>query len=77
MNFDEWKKECASVAGTKLGYRILDEDDPYDLFGVMEEAYQKGQSASDFINEVFEEDFAVIAYQEMLVNKYLESSKEE
>ena len=75
MSFEEWKKECSAIAGSKLGYNILAKDDPYDLVGVMRDACQKGQPALDFIYEVFEEDFAVIACQEHLIKKYLEDSK--
>lgn len=59
LSFEEWKERCASVAEDLLGLDdILAEDDPYDLFLAMEEAYENEEDPESFIREIFADELA-------------------
>jgi len=74
QSFELWKLNAARSAALILGISdLLDENDPYEVFDLMEPAYNKGQSAKEFINEVFAEDINKDQhYAQLLAKSYLD-----
>lgn len=61
--FAEWQALCLKVA-EELRLPIDDvwaQDDPYDVLELAREAWSKGQTPSEFVGGVFEDDAAAIA----------------
>lgn len=78
LTFREWKHECAKFVLKALHIdNLLDEDDPYDVFDTMEDAYENEISPEDWAREAFEEDFAKIAYDADLRETSLEEDAAE
>lgn len=59
LTFEQWRQRCAEFVDDKLDIdNILDEDDPYEIFEMMQDAFDEDQSPEDFCREAFAEEFA-------------------
>ena len=69
ISFATWKKRAAAYADRQLCTGdLFDESDPYDLKEAFdpEKAWKSGQTPASYVREVFEEDFAGLAYDREL-----------
>lgn len=73
--FESYKSDCNELAKQLARVNdLLDEDDPHDVMGDMEEAFEEDISAEEFIREAFADDIARQSYDE---EQYDESPTEE
>ena len=67
--FETWKEKVAAYADKHVATGdLFDEGDPYDIKGAFdpEAAWKVGKTPSAYVREVFEEDFAMMAYDREL-----------
>jgi len=65
ISFAKWKERAAAYADRQIGTGdLFDESDPYDIKEAFnpQKAHESGQTPSSYVRNVFEEDFASMAY---------------
>lgn len=77
-SFSHWKSSAQAHA-KKVGCPddLWAEDDPYDLLETARVAYARGQSASDFVEEMFADDIASRAHDALMAADAQEHGEEE
>ena len=72
MTFGIWKKRAAAYAQRRLGTGdLFDESDPYEIKTDFDPhaAFTTGEKPSAYVRRVFEEDFAMEAYDNDLAKE--------
>lgn len=72
ISFGTWKARAIAYAERQLGTGdLFDESDPYDIKEAFDpqRAYDSDQTPSSYVRGVFEEDFAMKAYDRDLAKR--------